>query len=449
MGHWSRSTVLVGTGALFAAIAAGLLFGGLPWWLLAFSALVNLRLIVDIRRLFDWVKKPLHRPRQFDQAWQRALLALHLRLRRERQRGRELLDQLRGLRAITRSLPDAAVSTNELGEILSFNPAAASLLRLQQSDIGTSLSSLIRHPEFVALLKGQTSEDSVEMMSPFQDGQRLEARWLPVSQTQSLVVVRNVTQLNKLLTMRQDFIANVSHELRTPLTVVKGYLEALGDDDLPPEMMKTIVDRLHSPTRRMQALVDDLLLLTRLESAPDISEREREHIDMRRVLEGVRREAQVLQLDNQLLKVSIESTRELNGVESEIHSAVTNLVTNALRYSPDGGVIALSWRDLGSTESGRDGGAELRIEDQGVGIASEHISRITERFYRVDMASARVRGGTGLGLAIVKHVLKRHGATLEVESEIGVGSLFRCRFPAHMLVEVSAPSVQAAQEASR
>ena len=317
----SSTTLLLSVLLLGGALLGGLITGGWLWWLLGASLIVNVRFAMEASRLFHWANAPLRRPHQIDRSWQNLTYGLHLRLRRERQRIRDLLTALRGLRAITRSLPDAAIITDEHGDIQSFNPAAERLLKLKPGDVGQSLAALVRHPDFLALLKGQATDDSIELLSPFEDGQRLEARWLPVSATRSLVVVRDVTQLTTLLTMRQDFIANVSHELRTPLTVVKGYLEALGDGDLEPEMLATIVDRLQSPTKRMQALVDDLLLLTRLESSPDISPREREVVDMRRVLEAVRREVQVLLQNNQTLELVVEPQLDLYGVESEVHSA--------------------------------------------------------------------------------------------------------------------------------
>ena len=439
----SHSLLWPGVVLLGGAVLGGMLFGNWAWWLLGASLLLNARYAFETSRLFTWADKPLQRPRQWDRRWQHIAQGLHQRLVRERQRIHDLLSALRGLRAITRSLPDAAIIVNENGDIQNFNPAAERLLKLEQGDLGQSLPALVRHPDFLALLKGQASDDSVELMSPFEDGKRLEARWLPVSATLNLVVVRDVTQLTALLTMRQDFIANVSHELRTPLTVVKGYLEALGDGDLEPEMLRTVVERLRSPTERMQALVDDLLLLTRLESSPDISEKERERIDMGRVLEAVRREAQVLLQSNQELVLNVESSRGLYGVETEVHGAALNLVINALRYSPDGGTITMTWHDEAGANEDEDAGVLFRVTDEGVGIAPEHISRITERFYRVDLASARVRGGTGLGLAIVKHVLKRHGGRLEVTSELGVGSSFSAYFPATAVAPAGARSVAA------
>ncbi|MEM1437229.1 MAG: phosphate regulon sensor histidine kinase PhoR [Pseudomonadota bacterium] len=442
MAPWSKATLAFAGVVFGVALLAGSTMGGLPWWLLAASIVLHLRFWREAHLLFRWSRNPLARPEQNDPAWKTLATRLHVRLHRERNRMRELTEQARGLRAVTRSLPDAAIIVDDADDIVSYNPAAETLLQLRQADLGKSLTALVRHPDFIALLKGKAKEDSVELLSPFVDGQRLEARWLPVAANRSLVVVRDITELTTLLTMRQDFIANVSHELRTPLTVVKGYLEALADGDLEPEVLKTIVERLQSPTQRMQALVDDLLLLTRLESAPDISEQDRAVIDMERIIEAVRREVQLLQQDNQALQVAIESPVAVYGIESEIYSAVLNLVTNALRYSPDGGVITVRW----TTPTAAPGApkaefAELQVEDQGVGIAKEHINRITERFYRVDMATARVRGGTGLGLAIVKHVLKRHGATLIVESEIGVGSTFSCRFPDEVLVPQSHPAL--------
>lgn len=219
--------------------------------------------------------------------------------------------------------------------------------------------------------------------------------------------------------------------MRTPLTVIVGYLETLVSDPLDQETTMALIDKLSSPTRRMQALVDDLLLLTRLEASPTPSGDELGPVDMIRVIESAVADAKVLSAGAHELRIHIDSQARVLGVERELHSACLNLVSNAVRYSPDGGAIEVFWSEV-------PGGARFAVRDHGLGIPREHLSRLTERFYRVDLARSRVRGGTGLGLAIVKHVLKRHNTELEVESELNVGSTFFCDFPASGLVAVEA-----------
>jgi two-component system phosphate regulon sensor histidine kinase PhoR len=266
--------------------------------------------------------------------------------------------------------------------------------------------------------------DIVEFSSPFIPEIRLEARRIDLSAdpVRSMILIRDVTQLNRLLSMRQEFIANVSHELRTPLTVMVGYLETLQDADLDRETISSIVDRLRSPTNRMRALVDDLLLLTRLESSPSPAEEELVAVDMRSIAAAICADARILSGGRHEIEVSAECPARVRGIAGELHSACLNLVTNAVRYSPDGGVINIRWESVA-------GGARFAVEDHGLGIARAHLSRLTERFYQIDLVQSRVRGGTGLGLAIVKHILKRHNTQLEVHSRLGQGSTFFCVFP--------------------
>ena len=240
--------------------------------------------------------------------------------------------------------------------------------------------------------------------------------------------MRDVTQLNRLLSMRQDFIANVSHELRTPLTVIVGYIETLTSEDLDHETTRALVEKLQSPSKRMQALVDDLLLLTRLEASPNPTSEELVSIDMQTLIDAVVNDAQGLSQGKHDIAVNIESDARVLGIENELHSACSNLISNAIRYSPDGGPIEVSWTPIQS-------GARFSVRDHGIGIPPEHLSRLTERFYRVDLAKARIRGGTGLGLAIVKHVLKRHNSELRVDSELAAGSTFYYDFPPSQLAE--------------
>jgi len=243
------------------------------------------------------------------------------------------------------------------------------------------------------------------------------------------VLARDVTQLNRLLTMRQDFVANVSHELRTPLTVILGYLESMEDDTLDPAQLRRLLERLRAPAKRMKVLVDDLLLLTRLESSPKPSQTEVDLVAVAPMLEAIAAEARQISNGRHRITVEADPVLKLRGSEFELHSAFSNLISNAVRYSPDGGDIAVRWF---ATE----GGAHFEVEDHGMGIPEQHLGRITERFYRVDLSGSRARGGTGLGLAIVKHVLLRHGATLGVRSELNKGSVFYCDFPLLLHVPV-------------
>ncbi len=421
---------LIAGGLLAAAVIAGAVTGA--WWLmLLLAALVWGALQYrELNALARWARRPLRRPDNRLESWQLLSDQLYRRLRESRRRTARVLERLRGLRVIINALPDAAVVIDASGGIDSFNGPAQDWLKLKPTDHGANLASLVRQPDFVALIKGQRSDGLVEFASPFDDERRLEARRIAIDERHKLILVRDVTQLNRLLTMRQDFVANVSHELRTPLTVVVGYLETMADEDLDPDTLRTLLDKLESPTRRMRALVDDLLLLTRLESSPQPAVAELEAVDMCAVIRSCVAEARVLSEGRHQFEVRCERSVRLRGVERELYSAALNLMTNAVRYSPQGGDIGIVWEHHGD-------GARLAVSDQGIGIAPEHLKRITERFFRVDLAKSRVRGGTGLGLAIVKHVLKRHGSTLQVDSEVGRGSTFYCDFPARQ-VEVSA-----------
>ncbi|MFM8355846.1 MAG: phosphate regulon sensor histidine kinase PhoR, partial [Gammaproteobacteria bacterium] len=313
------------------------------------------------------------------------------------------------------------------GHIEQINAAAETLLGLRRGDRGASLANLVRQPDFVGLIRGRSEAGLAEFASPFDDQLRLEARRISLEGGHALILVRDVTQLNRLLTMRQDFVANVSHELRTPLTVVTGYLEALSEDDVDIDTLRQLIGRLEAPTRRMRALVDDLLLLSRLEANPPPGDADLAPVDVPSLLDACVAEARALTDERHRFCLDIDRTLRLRAIESELYSAALNMIVNAVRYSPDGGLITITWQRTPS------GGTQLSVADEGIGIAPEHIQRITERFFRVDLARSRVKGGTGLGLAIVKHVLKRHRSRLDVASQPGRGSTFGCAFPAALV----------------
>lgn len=422
----SRQEILLITGLVFLALITGWVAGAFGWSFFVAALIWSAVQLRERTSLIRWSSRPLQRPPTEMDPWQELAYRLYRVIGRSRARHARTLRQFRGLRSLTDSLPDAAIIVDRHGDIENLNNAAQQFLRLAPTDRGNHLGSLVREVEFNALLKGQIEGGLVEFASPFNADIRLEARRIEMDEGQALILVRDVTELNRLLSMRQDFIANVSHELRTPLTVIVGYIETLMNEELDETTTRGLIGKLISPTTRMRALVDDLLLLTRLESSPNPSLDELVSVDMGVILNAITADARMLSGGRHDIQLDVSCRAHVLGIDSELHSACLNLVTNAVRYSPDGGPIRISWTPLPE-------GARFAVQDHGMGIPREHLSRITERFYRVDLAQSRVRGGTGLGLAIVKHVLKRHNTYLQVKSELAKGSTFFCDFPESQL----------------
>lgn len=421
MSLYSRKELLAAGALALAALAVGLALGVLGWALFAAATAGLVYQHRDLRKFVRWAKKPLRRPKFANEGLQQASRSLRRSLKQARRRTHEALQQTSHFRGVTAALPDAAILVDGDGNIESFNDASVALLHLKRKDTGKHLGTLLRHPDAIRLLNQETPDPTAEFSSPFIEGQRLELRRVPVAKNQDLILARDVTHLNRLLSMRQDFVANVSHELRTPLTIIVGYLEAIEDEVLDEATLRRLVSKLGSPTHRMQALVDDLLMLTRLESSPAPEPGDLTAIDVKQLVGGVVDDLAGMAGNGHRITQRMACGLRVLGLEKELHSACTNLITNAIKYSPQGGEVSISW-------TAGDDGATLEVTDEGVGIAPEHLSRLTERFYRVDLAGARVRGGTGLGLAIVKHVLKRHNSQLQIESEVGRGSRFYCQF---------------------
>jgi len=254
----------------------------------------------------------------------------------------------------------------------------------------------------------------------------LTLQLIPYGESQKLLLARDITQAERLETMRRDFVANVSHELRTPLTVLVGFLETVRELKLDPQRTRDYLGMMQEQAARMHRIIEDLLTLSVLESAPPLAG---ERVRVKPLLERLRSDAQALSAGRHVISLQAAPEVDILGSEAELSSAFGNLVTNAVRYTPQGGEIRLVWRD------GPDG-ASFAVEDTGIGVAPEHIPRLTERFYRVDRGRSRETGGTGLGLAIVKHAVARHQASLDVDSKQGSGSRFAIRFPASRTVPV-------------
>ena len=378
----------------------------------------------------SWISKPLALPSDDFGAYYQPAKKLHASLHANRNRTRNLINTAQKYKSISNSLPDALVILNDRMMIDSVNQSAVRLLGLTPADVGKPIATLIRHPDAQVLFKSTTDDEIwAEIPSPIESDTRIELRLFSVGNQETMLMARDVSESSRLVAMRQDFIANVSHELRTPLTVLIGYIESALNDELDRSTLLEIVQRLDTHAQRMKSLVDDLLTLTQLESSPDPELSALSEIDGKNLISAIIDEVQPLATPNHHITVEADSGVAVSGVLVELHSAFLNLVTNALRYSPDGGRIDIEW-------SQRNGSARFLVRDEGVGISPQHLPRITERFYRVDPVSSRVSGGTGLGLAIVKHVLKRHQSSLQVFSKLGQGSTFYCDLPLNRVTEV-------------
>ncbi len=338
-----------------------------------------------------------------------------------RSRKRRLLDLLRAYRAAAAALPDAVVVVDRNSQRVTwFNKAATTLLGLQYPrDIGSSIVDRLQPlPMSHWLAAGRNAEPMLDAGSPVDPQLRLNLRLIPYSDDHWLLVARDVSKMLRLEQMRRDFVANVSHELRTPLTVVHGYLDMLEPQDFPE--WTPMLAEMRKQSQRMTQLVEDLLTLSRLEAQDSLPD---ESIAMAPMLSTLRREAEALSQRRHRIVVQDEAGVDLWGSNKELHSAFSNLVSNAVRYTPIDGTITIRFAREGD-------GAVLSVRDTGYGIPESHLPRITERFYRVSTSRSRESGGTGLGLSIVKHVLSLHQARLDIQSEVGQGSTFSVHFGA-------------------
>jgi two-component system phosphate regulon sensor histidine kinase PhoR len=351
---------------------------------------------------------------------------LHTRIKRRGKRFKLLVKQMN---QATRSYPDGGIILNAQNEIVRMNDAAAKLLGLKRKlDRGLRITTLLRDPDFVAYIeKGASGGEALEFVAPTDNAQWRSCHLVPYGLDQKLLMIRDVTQQRKSDQMRRDFVANASHELRTPLTVITGYLEALTDSDDMDPALRMPIREIERQAVRMRALVEDLLKLSELDSTG--RESARHEVNVAALASAASQEARAMENCPQNVQVDLQSGARLLADECDIQSVLSNLVSNAVRYTPKDGRITIGWR----TDST---GGYLAVSDTGIGIRKEHISRLTERFYRVENGRERIGGdgGTGLGLSIVKHALQRYGATLTVESKPGEGSTFTCHFPAERIV---------------
>jgi two-component system, OmpR family, phosphate regulon sensor histidine kinase PhoR len=322
------------------------------------------------------------------------------------------------------------VILNDLREIVWFNRMAGQLLFLRRpADLGLRIDNLVRQPEFLRYLNSGQFSNPVVLRGGKADHLYLSLQVVPYGEGQLLLLVRDVSRQMRLEAMRKDFVANASHELRSPLTVISGYLETLSQDPMLDVDLQAPVGEMRRQAERMTTIITELLELSRLEAAQDATDTTA--VDVAALMAMLRKDVLARTEHPGEVRLRVESDSMLTGNESEIHSAFSNLVDNAAKYTPSTGSIEIAWRV-------DEEGGHFSVIDTGIGIHADHIPRLTERFYRVDAGRARNSGGSGLGLAIVKHVLQRHEATLEIASIQGRGSTFTCHFPPQRLCAASA-----------
>jgi two-component system phosphate regulon sensor histidine kinase PhoR len=435
--------VLTLVGAGLGEIVGSLMGGPLLGPAVGSAVAVALWVIVDgvhALRLMAWLRGDLGREAPRDRGfWGEASYRVERALRqRERAFALEQERFVQFMSAIEAS-PNGVLLLDAADQIQWLNPVAATHFGLDPSrDRLQRVTNLVRSPTFVAYLQAGVFDEPVVFATPGGDS-TLSVIVSLYGDGMRLVLSQDITERERTEAMRRDFVANVSHEIRTPLTVLAGFVETIASLPLTEVERERVLALMTQQTARMTTLVEDLLTLAKLEGSP------RPTCDrwtpVARLIAQVESEARGLSAGRHTFRFRVQGADELAGNESEWTSAIGNLVSNAVRYTPPGGAITLSWAHRG------DGNAEIEVKDTGPGIAREHIGRLTERFYRVDGSRSRDTGGTGLGLSIVKHVVQRHGGELDIQSELGRGSTFRIVVPAAR-VRPLAPAQPAAAEPS-
>ncbi|MBD1573583.1 phosphate regulon sensor histidine kinase PhoR [Vibrio sp. S17_S38] len=412
-------------------ILIGWLFGYMSWLLLAATVMQLIWQYYNQIRLSEWLwdEKRLSPPSGTN-SWEPLFNGIYQLQKKQRRRRKELGSLIRRFRHGAEALPDAVVVFRSEGNIVWCNKLAQSLLGFRwPDDSGQPIANLLRTPDFIKYLVKNDFSDPLEMLSPLTPDRILELRIVPYTDGEHLMVVRDVTQLKKLEGMRRNFFANVSHELRTPMTVLQGYLEMTEDPDvLVGPMWPKAHGVMTEQLSRMNALVEQLLTLSKIEAS--ITHQLDEVVNIPLMLDALEKEAQALSGDNHHnIVFDVDKMLHVYGDHDQLRSAISNLVYNAVKYTPAGSDVFVTWKEISS-------GASLSVKDSGDGIEAQHIHRLTERFYRVDKARSRETGGSGLGLAITKHALSHHESYLEIKSEVGLGSCFSFVLPKKLIFRI-------------
>jgi len=417
---------------LLLGLVCGLATGGIGWWLFGASAIFIAPHLYNLARFNRWLASG--RGQELPDAeglWGDAFTRLHHRERRVKDRRRRLSQLLEQFQKATQAHPDGVVILGASTEIEAFNNAGRDLLGLRRpEDHGRPITNFLRLPEMAEFLETSEPEDTLLIDSPVRQNRSLMLQLVPyASAGQRLLICRDVTRLERLERIRQDFVANVSHELKSPLTVITGYAENLDNlendgrfntvDANSREMLTRSIDQIQKESERMRLLVDDLLELSRLEATDD--DADNQIVNIESMIRMIVDEAEVLGEGRHRISLDLDNTLGVEGNEREIYTAFSNVVFNAVRYMIEPGVVEITW-ELHNERP------RFTVTDQGPGIPADAIPRLTERFYRVDDGRARDEGGTGLGLAIAKHVMLRHEGKIDIESTVDEGTTVKLTF---------------------
>ena len=417
---WFAAGRLLGT--VLIGFSAGWLLGS-PWGGLGCALGLHLGWqLANLFRLEWWLRHRSYTdPPDVGGVWGEIIAQIVRLHRRKRFHKQRFVQLMRQLQHSTAALPNGVVILNAQREIVWFNLMAARLLDLRRSaDLGLRIENLLREPEFKRYLEARDYSNPVVIRPTTAEDRYLSLQVVPYGDGQQLMLVSDVSRQMRLEAVRRDFVANASHELRSPLTVITGYLETLCQDPALDRDLQGPVAEMLRQAERMTGIIRDLLELSRLEETDEVGGGQ--PLDVGALTSLLRKDVLARPVHPRDVRVRIDSDAQLIGDEPEIHSAFSNLVDNAAKYTPPEGSIEMRWWV-------DENGGHFAVTDTGMGIPPEHIPRLTERFYRVDAGRSRATGGSGLGLAIVKHVLQRHGAELEVQSTLGSGSRFVCHFP--------------------
>lgn len=410
---------------LLLAGLAGWLFDHPGWALFAGLLLYTVLHLRQLEKLHRWLHDTsMPEIPEASGRWGEVFQSIYQLQRDERRARDNLIGIIERARSSVSALREAVVLVDGHGNLEWWNPAAEKILGLQSpTDIGQPVTNLVRDPVFIRYFDQGPHDEPLQLPSFVQQGHHLQFSVTRFGSNDRLMIVEDITRLHNLEEMRKDFVANVSHELRTPLTVLTGYLETLlsMDDDAVPARWKRALQQMDAQAGRMTNLVNDLLLLSRLEN--ESLKQEPRIVNIPALLQQLKNEAIAYGLEkHQQITLDCDNNLRLVGLEDDLRSAFSNLVTNAVKYTPAHGEIRLRWWS-------DDKQVYFSVQDNGIGIDARHIPRLTERFYRADAARSSATGGTGLGLAIVKHVLLEHRARLDITSRLGKGSTFTCVFP--------------------
>lgn len=417
----------------FLLIASLIGFGVGYFWSCIFVAFVVF-FILQLRSLYlvnEWISnRPYDVPPNLSGIWGALLFNVYRAQRQERIVQAEMVGLIDRAQSSLVALAEAVVLIDDQHQIEWWNPAAEKLLGINPLDRGRNLLAILRQPSFIEYFNHiDQAPDGIRLQAQMDEDRYVQVKLTRFGGESRLLVAYDTTRVHNLEQMRKDFVDNISHELRTPLTVLSGYIETFIDqDDITPRWKRAFT-QMQSQTKRMNALVNDLLLLSNLENNKKVAKNQ--IIDMASLMNQLFDDARAYNLDyGHTLNLDIDSHCDLIGSDMEIASAFSNLITNAIKYTPKGGIITIGWHEDGDH-------AYFTVQDNGIGINPKHLPRLTERFYRVDSARSRQTGGTGLGLAIVKHVLMQHGAHLEISSKENEGSTFTAVFPKERLYRIS------------